>query len=86
MFELVYANCDLVLVEGDLQTSVDKIEVWRADAGGPPLSKKDPSICAVVTDDSIDVNCPVLARNSLPYLADWLCLQLGLPATKSASQ
>lgn len=46
-----FADCDLVLVEGDSQTSGRKIEVWRAVVGSPPIAFADPGVLALVTDD-----------------------------------
>ncbi len=51
-FAPMFSDCDLVLVEGDTQTSAAKIEVWRQTLGTPPLAEADPSIIAVVTHDT----------------------------------
>lgn len=42
--------CDLVLVEGFKREPIPRIEVWRAEAGKPPLYVDDPGILAVCTD------------------------------------
>lgn len=44
---------DLVLVEGFKRDSYPKLEVWRAEAGKPPLHPEDPSIVAVASDGPI---------------------------------
>lgn len=72
------AGCDLVIVEGDTQTSAPQLEVWRAVQGTAPLCRAEASrILAVVTDDPIDVNIPVLPRRDVPALADWILDRLG---------
>ncbi len=67
-----FADCDLLLVEGDSQTSAAKIEVWRAELQTEPLAARDPSILAVVTDDPLDFSTTVRPRSELSQLADWL--------------
>lgn len=52
-FAAVFSDCDLVLVEGDTHTSAPRIEVWRREVGKEPLAETDPSISAIVTNDSI---------------------------------
>lgn len=44
---------DLVLVEGFKREAYPKLEVWRAEAGKPPLHPEDPSIVAVASDGPI---------------------------------
>lgn len=67
-----FSDCDLVVVEGDLQTTAAKIEVWRAVQNTAPLACEDPSILAVVTDDPLEVGVPVLPRADVAALADWI--------------
>ncbi len=71
-FAPLFAECQCVLVEGDLQASAPKIEVWRAGLGTPPLAVSDPSILAVVTDDAPPTAAKTLARSNLARLADWV--------------
>ena len=52
-FSVLFRNCDLILVEGDLQTDAMKIEVWRNVLSEQPYAVGDASISFVVTDDSI---------------------------------
>jgi molybdopterin-guanine dinucleotide biosynthesis protein B len=68
----MFEACDIVLVEGDSETTAPKIEVWRSCLGTPPLALKDPAILAVVTDDAVEVGRPVLARSNVSALADWV--------------
>ncbi|WP_146598451.1 molybdopterin-guanine dinucleotide biosynthesis protein B [Novipirellula aureliae] len=66
----MFAGCDLVLVEGDLQTDAVKIEVWRAGISEAPYATVAPAITAVVTDDSIDVRIPTWTRTNIESLAE----------------
>lgn len=72
-FAPLFAHCEFVLVEGDSQTSAPKIEVWRNEAGTPPLVHSDTSIMAVVTDDdlSLPTQTPILSRSNVDQLAEW---------------
>jgi molybdopterin-guanine dinucleotide biosynthesis protein B len=74
VFARIFADCDVVLVEGDTQTSAPKIEVWRESMGTAPLAQSDATIVAIVTDDNIvtDKNAaqtPVLPRSDIAALA-----------------
>lgn len=68
----LFAQCDLVLVEGDSQTTAPKLEVWRAVQQTAPLAAEDPSIRAVVTDDPLPIPASVLPRRDVAALANWL--------------
>ncbi len=65
-----FADCDLVLIEGDLEASGLKLEVWRAAAGTPCLASEYPQIAAVVSDDAPAVDVPVWPRSDVAALAD----------------
>jgi molybdopterin-guanine dinucleotide biosynthesis protein B len=71
-FALFPFNCDLILVEGDVQTTADKLEVWRADAGGDPMAASDSSILGVVSDDTPELPCPLFRRRPLDELLEWI--------------
>lgn len=71
-FEAMQSACDLVLVEGDIHTRANRIEVWRADAGGVPLAEGDPSILGVVTDDPLTFSCRIFRRQPIDELAEWI--------------
>lgn len=77
----LYSGCDVVLVEGDSSTRAPKVEVWRAVHGTAPLAREDRSILAVVTDDPLDIDVPVLIRADVPRLARWI-LEQGLGCTR----
>ena len=69
---LLYSSCDIVLVEGNLQTNGLKIEVWRAAASDQPIAVENPSIAAIVTDDPVEVAAPVWKRSDVASLAEHL--------------
>jgi molybdopterin-guanine dinucleotide biosynthesis protein MobB len=74
-FSPLYADCDLVLVEGDTQADAPKIEVWRAEVGSPPMASEDRTILAVITDDPLPGDLPRIARGDVPALATWILRQ-----------
>jgi molybdopterin-guanine dinucleotide biosynthesis protein MobB len=71
-FAPMFAQCRLVLVEGDSLTTAPKIEVWRKDSGAPPLAAGDPFIQAIVTDDTPSVFQELLPRANVELLTDWI--------------
>ena len=72
----VLTACDLIIVEGDSQTTAPKVEVWRAACQTPPLAKEDDSILAVVTDDDVQIQAPKLSRRDVAALASWIVGQV----------
>lgn len=68
----VFASCRLVLVEGDSQTTMPKVEVWRATTNTEPMAATDRGIVAIVSDDALELGIPRLARHDVPALAEWL--------------
>ena len=68
----MFNDCDLVLVEGDLQTDAPRVEVWRAEALESPIGREDPSIAAVISDDSVDVTMPHWSRSEIGVIANGL--------------
>jgi len=73
----LFADCELVLVEGDLDGGGTNVEVWRASVGTPCLAAERNDIAALVTDDRPDVATPLWPRHDVARLAD---LVLGLAA------
>jgi molybdopterin-guanine dinucleotide biosynthesis protein B len=65
----MFSDCDLVLVEGDSQVDRVKIEVWRAGSKQPPLADTDPSIAAIITDDTVNFDIPVWPRSDVATIA-----------------
>jgi molybdopterin-guanine dinucleotide biosynthesis protein MobB len=72
VFAPMFAQCRLVLVEGDSRTPAAKIEVWRSELGTPPLARHDESILAVVTSDTLPVATQTLSRADIAGLATWI--------------
>jgi molybdopterin-guanine dinucleotide biosynthesis protein MobB len=68
----LFSNCDIVLVEGDLQSTATKVEVWRAATAPHPIAREVDSITAVVTDDPLEVGIPVWRRSDVAVLAEQL--------------
>lgn len=72
-FNVMFNDCDLILVEGDLHTSAQKLEVWRSVGGDIPYaSDQDHQIVAVISDDDVTVDCEVLPRADLQLLAAYV--------------
>jgi molybdopterin-guanine dinucleotide biosynthesis adapter protein len=76
-FELHFAACDLVLVEGDTTCLGTKIEVWRQAVGSEPMALNDPQIHAVVTDDPLDVAVPCVPRGDIRVIAATVLALIG---------
>lgn len=69
--EPLFAECDLVLVEGQQQAEALKVEVWREATGQRPLAMELAGISALITDDlATDVPCPLWKRSDVGALAD----------------
>lgn len=76
--EPLYAGCDLVIVEGNLQTAAPKIEVWREELGTEPLYTSDAGIEVVVTDSPLTLTPPrfTLLPTAIESLADWVLYRM----------
>jgi len=70
--EPLFADCELVLVEGDIEAIGPKVEVWRAAMGTSCLAAERRDIRALVSDDRPEANVPVWPRAELGPLADRL--------------
>ena len=68
----LFCDCDIVLVEGYINGPGKKIEVWRAGLDKAPLFIERREVQAVVTDDPIETDLPVLPRSDIPSLVDFL--------------
>lgn len=67
-FNIMFNDCDIILVEGDLNATARKIEVWRDVVSEPPYSTTNSTIECVVTDDLSVGNCRRLPRQDLSQL------------------
>ena len=82
-FESLFADCSLILVEGDLNSAAPRIEVWRSVVSEEPYAAVDSAILALVSDDSVGgLSCPVWPRNSVRNVADQILdlIQAGIPS------
>lgn len=66
----LFADCQIVLVEGHIDADGVKVEVWRAAVGSRCLAGERADIAAVVSDDRPDVSVPVWPRSDVVRLAD----------------
>lgn len=64
-----YADCALVLVEGDVEATAPKVEVWRAGLGVPPMASTRPDISAIITDDRTGLPLAHWSQQNMPRLA-----------------
>lgn len=64
----LYDGCDLVLVEGDTETSSPKVEVWQSITGQNPFAGSGLDVQAIVTDERLESDVPVWPRSDLPSL------------------
>jgi molybdopterin-guanine dinucleotide biosynthesis protein B len=80
LFDAVaFQDCDLLLVEGDLQADAPRVEVWRVVVGEQPWAATDNSIVAVVTDDvPLHVSCPLWSRDDVAGLVSRILQLAGL--------
>ena len=86
-FERQFADCDIILVEGDLQTSAQRIEVWRSVSGEAPYAANDSAIFAVISDDAPPgIQCAVWRRGNVKDIADKILKSLGLQSDTAHSQ
>ena len=69
---------DLVLIEGYKRDAHPKIEAFRAETGNPLIAPDDPTIRAVASDTSVDLDRPVFDLNDAPAIADFILQETGL--------
>ncbi len=65
-FYSAFSDFDLILVEGDLQTTAPRFEVWRAETGEPPYAATDSGISILVSDDQLPQTTARHLRRSEP--------------------
>ena len=71
-FNIMFNDCDIILVEGDLNTTAMKVEVWRTEVSEPPYAENDTTISAVVSDAEVPVGVTVYPRSDLAKLLQML--------------
>lgn len=70
---------DLVLVEGYKHGDHERLEVRRAGQTEPVLAGREPGFCAMVSDEPRDdVAVPVLARDRVEQIADFILERVGI--------
>ena len=74
----VFANVDLVLIEGYIDGPGKKIEVWRKVLGTQPVFTERDDIAAVVTDDPLKTHLPVWPRKDVANIAERICTIAGI--------
>lgn len=67
-----YEECDLVIVEGDLQTQAIKVEVWRPENHPLPLACERSDIAVVICDNQQAIDLPSLSRSDIPQICEYL--------------
>lgn len=77
----LYAHCDILLVEGNIDAEGPKIEVWRAVRETAMLALERDDITAVVTDDPTPspLNIPVISRQSIDDILQHIGQTLDIP-------
>lgn len=71
-FAPAFADCHLVIVEGDTKTESPKLEVWRSSQADPPLADRLNHVLAIVTDDEPVGPWEVLRRVDIGKIADYV--------------
>ncbi len=71
----MYADCELVIVEGNSQTAAPKFEVWRAATGTEPMAATDRTIVAVITDDPLPFDFPTIPRSKIEQIGSSVLAQ-----------
>ncbi|MFN9717660.1 MAG: molybdopterin-guanine dinucleotide biosynthesis protein B [Planctomycetota bacterium] len=70
-FDMIFSDFDLILVEGDLQTTASRLEVWHSAVSEPPYAATDTEISAVISDECPGaIRCAVWSRTDIAGLAD----------------
>lgn len=71
-----YADCDLVLVEGHIDSTAPRLEVWREETGERPLAASHSGVKVLISDDQpdpswgLDPALQIWARSDVQGLAD----------------
>jgi len=70
--------CDLLLVEGFKHAAIPKLEVFRKSVGESLLHPRDSHIVAVATDQTLEIQLPVLDLNRPEKVCEFVLRHLGL--------
>ena len=69
---------DVVLIEGWKRDSHPKVEAWRAETGNPLIAPNDPTILAVASDTSFEIDRPVFDLDDTAAIANFILDYLGM--------
>ena len=69
---------DVVLIEGWKRDSHPKVEAWRAETGNPLIAPNDPTILAVASDTSFEIDRPVFDLDDTAAIANFILNYLGM--------
>jgi molybdopterin-guanine dinucleotide biosynthesis protein MobB len=75
LIDLYFSDMDLVLVEGFQKSGLPKIELFRKEKNQPLICRgeiDDPTLIAVASDASLDVDVPLLDLNAPETIADFI--------------
>jgi molybdopterin-guanine dinucleotide biosynthesis protein B len=67
---------DLVLIEGWKRDKHPKVEAWRAETGNPLIAPNDPTILAVASDTTLELDRPVFDLDDKAAVADFILAHL----------
>ncbi|MDB9965726.1 molybdopterin-guanine dinucleotide biosynthesis protein B [Planktomarina temperata] len=67
---------DLVLIEGWKRDKHPKVEAWRAETGNPLIAPNDPTILAVASDTTLELDRPVFDLDDTVAVADFILVHL----------
>lgn len=80
---LVPHSVDLVIVEGFKHEAYPKMEIHRPSLGNPLLHPEDPNMIAVVTDEPIETQLPVLDLNQPEQIVEFIVKYCGLASNQA---
>ena len=69
---------DVVLIEGWKRDSHPKVEAWRAETGNPLIAPNDPTILAVASDTSFEIDRPMFDLDDTAAIANFILDYLGM--------
>jgi molybdopterin-guanine dinucleotide biosynthesis protein MobB len=81
----VFADCAIVLVEGDLEAAAPKLEVWRSATGAEPLARSRADIAALITDDPVDIDLAIVRRSRIGDIGRQVLAMAGLEPSDKES-
>lgn len=73
---------DIIITEGYKKGPYPKLEVFRPRATGDrvPFCRHDSQLLALITDENVSIDVPVIGTGQIQAIADFLVMQFDLPA------